>query len=130
MMMLFLFLTSCKTFVSKSHKKNFSHQFFTNSIVCSTLQDYYGDNILIYDSNKVLEKSTKHFSKDSVNIVIQNFEPQTKDFFRVHDFTLNQDLAMIVLSTEDRKKGVLFYLRLNKKKNIWEIMELTKRSSK
>jgi len=124
-----LVISSCKSTIILG-KKDFVNQFFNNEIVHSSLEEYYGKNITIYDENRKITTRPIIYKMDSTILSIKNTKPLDNNFFTVYDFIINKDLAFIVFSTSDKYKGILYYLKRNQRNNKWEIMEMKKRNSR
>jgi hypothetical protein len=69
----------------------------------------------------LVEKS-KTFGIDSKKVIVETIKPLDDNYFIVYSFTLNENLASIVLATSDGDKGIIYYAE--KKKNKWAIMNI------
>lgn len=129
MLLIFLLVLSCKS-INYSKTDDFVNQFFNNGSVYSSLSDYYKGDVVLYDEKGIFTDNELKFKHDSVELYIRKVQPTSNNFFRIYDFILNKDLGFVVLSTSDRNKGIIYYLKRNKKDNKWSIMDISKRNSK
>ncbi|WBV59926.1 hypothetical protein PFY12_12865 [Chryseobacterium camelliae] len=117
------FFTSCISLKKDRQKEEFITQFFNNESVYNSLEKYYTQrNIIIYDEKKELVEKSKTFGIDSKKIIAETIKPLDDNYFIVYSFTLNENLASIVLATSDEDKGIIYYAE--KKKNKWAIMNI------
>jgi len=123
LLFIFSFFTSCISLKKDRQKEDFVTQFFNNASVYNSLETYYPKkDITIYDEKKELVNAPKTFGLDSKKIKIETKKPLDDKYFIVYSFTLNENLASIVLATSDKDKGIIYYVE--KKKNKWAIMNI------
>lgn len=123
------FFTSCISLKKDQQKEEFVTQFFNNESVYNSLESYYTQkNIIIYDEKKELVDKSKTFGIDSKKVIVETIKPLDDNYFVVYSFTLNENLASIVLATSDEDKGIIYYVE--KKKNKWAIMNIIPKNSR
>ena len=109
----------------------FLSDFFNKESVYESLIDYYPDkSITIYDKENVLIQNSKEYRINNKIINIVTEPPKNKEYFLVYSFTLNKNLAMIVLNTSDMNYGIIYYLRKNQENERWSIMNIIPRNSR
>jgi hypothetical protein len=74
-----------------------------------------------------LIKSNKVYQSDSISIKVQNDLPANTEFYRVHEFDLNKDLSYVALTTSDRQKGILFFMKKKAGSNKWFLVSFSKK---
>ena len=119
------FFNSCISMRKEGHKDKFLLEFFNKDSVYNSLEIYYPqNNIIIYDEKKQLVGMPKLFGIDSKRIKIETIKPLNGNYFLVYSFILNENLSMLVLSTSDGDKGVIYYIRKKNKTSSWAIMNI------
>lgn len=125
------FFSSCVSLKNYEQKGDFITQFFNKESVYNSLESYYTQkNIIIYDEKKELVDTPKLFGVDSKKIKIEIKKPINDNYFSVYSFILNQNLSMLVLSTSDGDKGVIYYIRKKDKTSSWAIMNIIPKNSR
>lgn len=123
------FLLSCSTLKSYN-KESFLKQFFNNETVYLSLYKYYGNNIVIYDEKKLITDKKLNFKIDSTKINVEILEPTGINFLRVHDFIIDKNLGFVVLSTYNRNRGIIYYLKKNPENKRWSIMDVKEKNAR
>lgn len=123
---IFLLFNSC---INKHVKRQslFLDQFFSNKQVAYALNEYSNNNIVIYDENKTLIKFNEVYQSDSISIKVQNNFPVNTEFYRVYEFALNKDLSYVALTTSDKQKGILFFMKKKEGSNKWYLVNFSKK---
>lgn len=122
---------SCANRNSNAQKDIFLSDFFNKESVYGSLIDYYPNkSITIYDKEQVLIQNSKEYGINNKIINIVTERPKKNDYFLIYSFTLNKNLAMIVLNTSDMDHGIIYYLRKNQKNERWTIMNIIPRNSR
>lgn len=125
------FFTSCVSLKNNEQKGHFITQFFNKESVYNSLESYYPQkNIIIYDEKRELVDTSKLFGVDSKKIKIETEKPINDNYFSVYSFILNKNLSMLVLSTSDGDKGVIYYIRKKDKTSSWAIMNIIPQNSR
>jgi len=103
-------------------KDIFLSQFLSNEAVYNRLSDYYkSEEVIIYDKEKLLINTTKNYGSSSKNIKMEVIKPRHEKYFLIYSFTLNENLASIVLATSNMDYGIIYYLKRENNNN-WLIM--------
>lgn len=128
-----LLMCSCSTFKNindnNNDKDSFKNDFFNNISVYNSLKDYYNTkNIIIYDREKTISTKKEIFNQNNLEIVVN--KPNGNNYFFVYSYILNKNLAMLVLSTSDGDKGIIYYIRKNDNKKSWNIMNIIPKNSR
>ncbi len=122
---------SCSSININTQKNTFLSEFFNTESVYESLIDYYPNkSITIYDKENMLIQNSKEYGINNKIINIVTEKPNNKEYFVVYSFTLNKNLAMIVLTTSDMDHGVIYYVRKNKENEKWAIMNIIPRNSR
>lgn len=125
------FFTSCASLKNNEQKGDFVTQFFNKESVYNSLESYYSKkNIIIYDEKKELVDKSKTFGIDSKKLIVETIKPLDDNYFSVYSFILNENLSMLVLSTSDGEKGVIYYIRRKDKTSSWAIMNIIPKNSR
>lgn len=122
---------SCANRNDNARKDIFLSDFFNKDSVYESLINYYPNkSITIYDKENVLIQNSKEYGINNKIINIVTESPKSKDYFVVYSFTLDKNLAMIVLTTSNMDYGVIYYLRKNQENERWTIMNIIPRNSR
>ncbi|WP_449397461.1 hypothetical protein [Chryseobacterium wanjuense] len=122
---------SCSSININAQKDIFLTDFFNKESVYESLIDYYPNkSITIYDKENVLIQNSKEYGINDKIINIVTEKPKNKEYFVVYSFTLNKNLAMIVLNTSDMDYGIVYYLRKKQENERWAIMNIIPKNSR
>lgn len=128
--LLLLVLFSCANINSNKQKDIFLSELFNTESVYNSLIDYYSNkSIIIYDKEKLLIRNSKKYGINNKVIDIVTEKPN-KEYFVVYNFTLNKNLATIVLATSNMDYGVTYYLIRNNENEKWKIMNIIPKNSR
>ena len=124
-------LFSCVNMKSSKQRNLFLSQFFNNEVVHDQLFKYYKTNqIIIYDKKNLLVENSKTYGNGSKNIIIQTAKPINENHFIIYSFTLNKNLASLVLATSDLDYGIIYYLKRDPINDSWLIMNVIPKNSR
>jgi hypothetical protein len=120
--------TACKSL--EANKNSFNNEFFNNTTVIYHLKNNKVDNeINILDSEKLITNRPIIFKKDSVNINIVNNKTDFIDF-DVRQYTINKDLAFIVLWKFGKNEALWFLFNKGKQSKKWYLVDTLKRTTR
>lgn len=123
-----LLLFSC-TSNNNNQKDIFLSEFFNNESVYESLAKYYpNQSLIVFDKEKLLIQ--KSYGINNKNIKVQTIKPHDDNYFLVHNFILNKNLATIVLATSDMEKGIIYYLKRDKANEKWVMMNIIPKNSR
>lgn len=125
-----LFSCSSQIISKQGQKEKFINDFFSNEKVIHNLKKYSDFKTYIYDGDHLITKSLRNINKNPDEIIIDTKIPHSKFYFLVNKFVLNNDLAFVVLETNDNSKGVVFYLLKDKGDGKWYVMNIEHRNAK
>ncbi len=130
--LLLLILSSCVNINSSKQKDVFLSEFFNTESVYNSLIDYYSNKsiVIIYDKEKLLVQNLKKYGINNKFINIETEKPNNKDYFVVYNFTLNKNLATIVLATSNMDYGIIYCLKRNHENEKWKIMNIIPKNSR
>lgn len=128
-----LIILSCQTVKVKSDDTNsFTNQFFQNPSVIYNLKKYAtGNQINILDSKKVITEKPIVFQNTNetptINIVIEK-----NDFinYNIQQYTVNKDLAFVVIWEYGKNRAFWFFLNKGKKTQKWQLIEALERTTR
>ncbi len=127
----FLSLYSCTIMNNKQQRNVFLSQFADNEVIYSSLSNNSSEKkIVIYDEKRIINENIT-FKNVGKIIEFTNIKPQDNDhYFIVHNFILNKNLATLVLVTNDRNYGIIYYLTRKGNNDKWKHINIIPRNTR
>lgn len=131
LVLFFISTYSCISMNNNSQKYIYLSQFFDNEAIYNSLEHYFQqEEIIIYDDKKILSDKPISFGNSSKKIRIEITKPQHSNYFIVHNYTLNKNLASLILATSDLEKGIIYYSKRNHQNEKWKTMNIIPKNSR
>lgn len=116
-----IFIIACTSI--KPHLSSFENQFFNDRKTQYVLRkNTLNNEINIFDEEKLITKKNITFIQDSLRINITN-EKKDRCDFTLQQYTVNHDLAFIVLWKNRGNKALWFFLNKGQNNKKWYITE-------
>lgn len=124
LILVFLTLISCANTVKNNI--SFEQAFFQNPQIINKLKNVAKkDKIKIY-SNSLISEKKLNFKQENTGIIISN-EISDSNFI-IKQYTINKDLAFIVLWENDSNKTLWFYLNKGKNTKKWQVLDILEKT--